>query len=143
MDDLTEDLIGLVDSGTIKYTEIARKLGVPLSTVHFRVKKLEKEGVIRHYMAEIDWKKAGFPITAYIFVNIDVDLLKKIEKTQDDLLRELLSIFYVRDGALITGDADIILKVISRSSEHLKEMLLDTIDSKAGVVRTKTMLVLG
>ena len=92
---------------------------------------------------EIDWKKAGFPIAAYIFVNIDVDLLKKIDKSQDDLLKEFMSIFYVRDGALITGDADILLKIIAKSSEHLKDILLNAIDSREGVVRTKTMLVLG
>jgi hypothetical protein len=36
-----------------------------------------------------------------------------------------------------------LIKIIARSSEHLKELLLSYIDSKAGVVRTKTMLVLG
>lgn len=143
MDEFNEDLIALADSGTIKYTNIARKLKVPLSTVHFRIKKLEREGIIMNYRAEIDWKKAGFPITAYVFVNIDVDLLKKIGKSQDELLKEFLSLFCVRDGALITGDADIVLKIMARSSDHLKEVLLNGIDSKEGVVRTKTMLVLG
>ncbi len=143
MDEFSEDLITLVDSGTTKYTDIARKLKLPLSTVHFRIKKLEKEGVIRHYRAEIDWKKAGFPLTAFVFVNIDVDLLKKIEKSQDALLKEFRNLLYVRDGELITGDADILLKIIAKSSEHLKEILLNEIDAKEGVVRTKTMLVLG
>lgn len=143
MDEFAEDLISMVDEGTTKYTDIARKMKVPLSTVHFRIKKLEKEKVIRSYKADIDWKKAGFPITAFIFVNIDVDLLKRIHKSQDDLLREFRSMLYVRDGELITGDADILLKIIAKSSEHLKEILLNEIDSKEGVVRTKTMLVLG
>ncbi len=143
MEELSDELIQLVDEGTIKYTDLARKLGVPLSTVHFRMKKLEREGVIRHYKGEIDWRKAGFLITAYVFVNIDVDLLKKIHKSQDELLKEFGSILYVRDGNLITGDADMLLKIIARNPEHLKEILLKHIDSKQGVVRTKTMLVLG
>ncbi len=143
MDEASEDLLGLVDSGTVKYTEISRKLNLPLSTVHFRMKKLENDGTIMHYRGEIDWKKAGFPIAAYVFITIDVDLLKKIKKSQDQLLRELMDIIYVREGALITGDADMLIKIIARSSEHLKELLLSYIDSKAGVVRTKTMLVLG
>lgn len=142
MDRLTEEVISLIDSGTIKYTDIAKKLNEPLSTIHFRVKKLEKEGIVKHYRGEIDWKKAGFPVTVYIFVTIDVDLLKKINKTQDKLLKELLSIIYVRDGALITGDADMLLKVIARDPEHIKELLLNHIDAKQGVVRTRTMLVL-
>lgn len=142
MDELTEEIIVKLDSGTVKYTDIAKKLNAPLSTIHFRMKKLEKEGVIRNYKGEIDWKKAGYPITAFIFVNIDVDLLKKIHKTQDDLLRELLGLMYIREGSLITGEADILLKVIAKSSEHLKEILLGFIDSKHGIVKTKTSLVL-
>ncbi|MDE1852039.1 MAG: Lrp/AsnC family transcriptional regulator [Candidatus Micrarchaeota archaeon] len=142
MDELTEEIIVKLDSGTVKYTDIAKKLNEPLSTIHFRMKKLEKEGVIRNYKGDIDWKKAGYPITAYIFVNIDVDLLKKIHKTQDDLLNELLGLMYIREGSLITGEADILLKVIAKSSEHLKEILLGFIDSKHGVVKTKTSLVL-
>ncbi|MDE1823494.1 MAG: Lrp/AsnC family transcriptional regulator, partial [Candidatus Micrarchaeota archaeon] len=128
--------------GTTRYSDLAKKTGSPLSTVHVRMKKLEKERVIEHYKGEIDWKKAGYPITAYIFVNIDVDLLKKIHKTQDDLLDELLEHMYIREGSLITGEADILLKVIAKSSEHLKEILLGFIDSKHGVVKTKTSLVL-
>lgn len=143
MEEDLEDLLSLVDSGTIKYTDLARKLKLPLSTVHFRMKKLEKEGLIRYYKGEIDWKKVGFPIAAYIFITIDVDLLKKIDKSQDDLLKELLGIIYVREGSLITGDADMMVKIIARSSEHLKDLLLNHIDSKEGVVRTRTMLVLG
>lgn len=143
MDQLDDELLQLADGGTIRYSDLARKTGEPLSTVHMRMKKLEREGFIRHYRGDIDWKRAGFPITAYIFITIDVDLLKKIRKSQDDLLRELLGVVYVRDGSLITGDADILVKIIARSSDHLKELLMDHIDSKAGVVRTRTMLVLG
>ena len=143
MDQLDDELLQLADGGTIRYSDLARKTGEPLSTVHMRMKKLEREGFIRHYRGDIDWKRAGFPITAYVFITIDVDLLKKIRKSQDNLLRELLGVVYVRDGSLITGDADILVKVMARSSDHLKELLMDHIDSKAGVVRTRTMLVLG
>ncbi len=142
MDQLDDELLQLADAGTVRYSDLAKKTGEPLSTVHMRMKKLEREGLIRHYKGEIDWKKAGFPITAYIFITIDVDLLKKIRKSQDELLEELLGVVYVRDGSLITGDADILIKVIARSSEHLKELLLGHIDSKAGVVRTRTALAL-
>jgi DNA-binding Lrp family transcriptional regulator len=142
MDEIDEELIQAVDSGTIKYTALAKKTNAPLSTVHFRMKRLEKDGVIRHYKGEIDWKKAGFPLTAFIFVNTDVNLLKKLGKSQERLLKELLSTAYVREGYVITGDEDILLRVIAKDSTHLKETLLNHIDAKEGVVKTKTVIVL-
>jgi len=142
MDDFDEELLHFVDSGTVKYTSLAKKLNAPLSTVHFRMKRLEKEGVIKYFKGEIDWGKAGFQLTAFIFVNIDVNLLKSIGKTQEKLLKELLNVPYVSEGYLITGDEDILLKVMAKDSSHLKETLLNHIDAKEGVVKTKTVIVL-
>ncbi|MGC8587375.1 MAG: Lrp/AsnC family transcriptional regulator [Candidatus Micrarchaeia archaeon] len=142
MEEIDEELLAMADSGIIKYTAIAKKLNMSLSTVHFRMKKLEKEGVIKGYKADIDWAKAGFPFTAFVFVNIDVDLLKKLGKTQEQLLKELLGNAFVREGYVITGDEDIMLRVIARDSAHFKEILLKHIDSKEGIVKTKTIIAL-
>ncbi len=143
MDSFDEGLIDLVDSGTIRYSALAKRANAPLSTVHMRMKKLEKSGVIRHYKGDIDWKKAGFQMEAFILINIDVNLLQNLKKSQEKLLKELLSLEYVKEGYLITGEADILVRVIAKDSAHLKEILLNHIDSIYGVVRTKTLVVLG
>ncbi len=143
MDEFDEELITNIDSGMIKYTTLAKKLNSPMSTVHFRIKKLEKEKIIKHYKGEIDWKKAGFSLTAFVLISVDINLLKNMNRTQDMLLEELLQIIYVREGYITTSDADIVIKVIAKDTEHFKEILLDYIHSKAGIVNTKTMVVLG
>lgn len=142
MDSIDEDIISAIYSGTIRYSSLAKELGLPVSTVHFRVKRLEREKIVKYYRGEIDWKKAGLSLTAFISINVDVDLLKSLKKSQKQLLDELLGITYVKEGHIITGDADIILKVIARDSEHLGKILLNSIDAKQGVVRTKTIIVL-
>ncbi len=143
MDEFDEELIANVDSGTIKYTSLAKKMNAPLSTVHFRIKRLEREKVIKNYKGEIDWKKAGFSLMAFVMVSVDINLLKSLNRTQDTLLKELLDIMYVREGFVTTSDADMILKVIAKDTTHFKEILLDYIHSKAGIINTKTMIVLG
>jgi len=142
MDQIDEDIIQVVDSGTIRYSSMSKKLNIPLSTVHFRIKRLEREHIIRYYKGEIDWKKAGLPLTALIFINIDVDMLKRIRKSQEKLLKELLDIGCVKEGYLITGDEDIMIRVIAKDTEHLKSILLNQIDSKEGIVKTKTIITL-
>ena len=142
MDRFDEELVGLVDSGVIRYSAMAKRMNAPLSTVHIRMKKLEKSGVIRNYKGDIDWKKAGLPLSALILINIDVNLLRQLKKTQDKMLKQLLSLQYVKEGYVITGDADLLVKVLARDSEHLKDILLNHIDAIEGVVSTKTMVVL-
>ena len=142
MDSLDEEIIANVDSGIIKYTAISKKMNVPLSTVHFRMKKLEKEKIIKYYKGEIDWKSAGFSITAFIMIGVDKVILKKRNRTQEIILKELKEIMYVREGYIITGDGDIMVKIIARDTGHLKDIILNYIDSKEGIVRTTTMIVL-
>ncbi len=143
MDEFDEELITNIDSGIVKYTSLAKKLNSPVSSVHFRIKKLEKEKIIKYYKGEIDWKKAGFSLSAFVLINVDINLLKSLNRTQDTLLKELLSVIYVREGFITTSDADIIIRVIAKDTTHFKEILLDYIHSKAGIVNTKTMVVLG
>lgn len=143
MDSIDEALIEWIDSGVTRYASLSRKVGKPMSTIHMRVKRLEKSGIISRYKGDIDWKKAGYGITAFILINIDVDLLKKLKKSQDKLLKELTGIPFVKEGYIITGDADLIVKVIAEDTAQLKQILLDHIDSREGVVKTKTMIVLG
>lgn len=142
MDNLDDEILQLVDGGTIRYSSISKKLNAPLSTIHIRMKKLEEQGVIRSYKGDIDWKKAGLPLTAFILINIDVTLLQTMKKTQDKLLKELLSLQYVKEGYIITGEADLLVKILAKDSAHLKDVLLNHIDMVKGVVRTKTIVVL-
>lgn len=143
MDEFDEDILTNIDFGLIKYTTLAKKLNVPVSTVHFRIKKLEKDKIIKKYKGDIDWKKAGFSLTAFVLINVDINILREINKSQDALLKELLEIAYVKEGYVITSDADLIIKVIAKDTQHFKEILQDYIHSKTGIVNTKTMVVLG
>ncbi len=143
MDSLDEELITTVDSGIIKYTALSKKMNVPLSTVHFRMKKLEKEKVIKYYKGEIDWKSAGFSIMAFVLVSVDKVILRERKRTQEMILKELQSILYVREGYIITGEGDIMVKIIARDTSHLKDIIFNYIDPKEGIVRTSTMVVLG
>ncbi len=142
MDEIDGSIIEALDSGTVRYSQISKKLGIPLSTVHFRVKRMERDKTIKYYRAEIDWKKAGLGLTAFIFINIDVELLKRLKKSQKRLLEELVRIPYVQEGFIITGDSDILLRIAARDSEHLSRLLMDSIDLKEGVVKTKTVIAL-
>ncbi len=142
MDEIDEEIIASVDAGIIKSTNLAKKINAPLSTVHFRLKKLEKENIIKYYKGEVDWKKAGFGITAFVLVNIDTNLMRSSKYTHEMLLKDMLSVIYIREGYITTSEADMILKVIAKDTAHLRDILFDYVFAKKGVVNTKTMIVL-
>ncbi|MCL4337228.1 MAG: Lrp/AsnC family transcriptional regulator [Candidatus Thermoplasmatota archaeon] len=143
MDETDLKLLELADHGTTKYSLLARKLDMPLSTVHSRMKRMELDRVIRGYRADIDWKRAGLNITAFVLIKADVGKLRETGKTQDSLLEELLETPYIDQGYVITGEADILIRITARDSGHLKDILLRDIDSMDGITGTRTIIVLG
>jgi DNA-binding Lrp family transcriptional regulator len=50
--------------------KLSKMLKLPLSTVHRRIKKMEKEGIIEGYKALINFEKTPWPIGAMIMVNL-------------------------------------------------------------------------
>lgn len=76
---------------------LSKMVGLPISTVHRRVKKLEQEGVILGYKAIIDYEKTTRPIGALLMVNLEevvpgighipkrdiIDTLRKFEEIEE------------------------------------------------------------
>jgi DNA-binding Lrp family transcriptional regulator len=143
MDETDLKLLELADQGITKYSLLARKLDMPLSTVHSRMKRMELDKVIRGYRADVDWKKAGLNLTAFVLIKADVGKLRDTGKTQDTLLEELMDTDYVDQGYVITGEADLLIRITARDSAHLKDILLKDIDSMDGITGTRTIIVLG
>lgn len=143
MDETDFRLLELADRGVTRYSLLAKKLDMPLSTVHSRMKRMELDRVIKGYRADIDWKKAGLNITAFVLIKADVGKLRETGKTQDTLLEELMDTEYVDQGFVITGEADILIRITAKDSSHLKDILLRDIDSMDGITGTRTIIVLG
>ncbi len=49
---------------------LSKMVGIPTSTVHRRVKRLEREGVIVGYKALINYEKTTTPIGAFLLINL-------------------------------------------------------------------------
>ena len=143
MDETDLRLLELADHGITRYSQLAKKLDMPLSTVHSRMKRMELDKVIRGYRADVDWKKAGLNLTAFVLIKADVGKLRETGKTQDTLLDELLETDFVDQGFVITGEADLLIRITARDSSHLKDILLKDIDSMEGITGTRTIIVLG
>jgi Lrp/AsnC family transcriptional regulator, regulator for asnA, asnC and gidA len=114
--------------------QLAEKLLIPQSTVHNRIHKLRALGIIKKYVAEVNYKKLGKPIAAYILLSMDFDL-------HDKILEKLNKIPLVSEINVVTGSTDVIVKVWVKDAEELGELVINEMSS-IGIRHTETLLVL-
>ena len=116
------------------YAEVGAKVGLAASSVHDRVRKLEAAGVIVAYRAVVDPTAIGLMVTALIAVT-------PLDPSQPDDLPERLADFpEVEDCLSVAGEANYVLKVRTRSTTDLEE-LIRRLREKAGV-NTRTTIAL-
>ena len=117
---------------------ISKELKIPLSTVYYKVKKLKEKGILKRVF-KIDWKKLGFEIEAYILITTEGATLKR----QREILKSIEGMLGFRylDGRTVTGEADIIIHVVSKNMKELRE-ILEKIKKIEKVKKTETLLVI-
>lgn len=128
-------LNALIDNSRTNSSEIAERIGVSVTTVIERIKKLEASGIIRKYTAIIDQSLLGRDVTALIMVSLEHP------KYNDGFVEAMLKNESIIECHYVAGDFDYLVKVITENSNRLERVLND-IKSVAGVQKTKTMFVL-
>jgi len=129
-----EIVSALREDARATYADIAARVGLSASSVHERVRKLEAAGVITAYRAVVDPEALGLFVTALIAVT-------PLDPQQpDDLPERLADLPEVEDCLSVAGEANYILKVRTRSTNHLEE-LIRRMREKAGV-STRTTIAL-
>lgn len=124
----------LQEDARATYAEVGTRVGLSASAVHERVRKLEQAGVIRGYRAVIDPDAVGLGITALIAVT-------PFDPGQADDLPDRVADFpEVEDCLSVAGEASYVLKVRTRSTGDLED-LIRRLREKAGVA-TRTTIAL-
>ena len=114
--------------------DLALQIDLSTSALHQRVKRLEQRGVITGYRAEINYREAGLPLTAFISLT-PID-----PAAPDDVAEKLLAVQEIEGCWSVAGSEAYILKV--RVAEPIDlEALLARIRALANV-STQTTIVL-
>lgn len=143
MDEKDEKLLDLLrENSRLTTKQISKRTLIPITTVHNRIKKLGKEGIIKKYTVELDNKKVGKNIAAYIHIVVDYKLLKQIKMSQHELAKKLKENEFVEEAAMVTGGTDIIIKVRVRDIEELDNFVTIKLRNIEGIEKTQTMIVL-
>ncbi len=122
--------------------EISGKTGMPVTTVHNRIKRLEAAGVITGYAARIDRKKLGKNVVAYIMVTVSYHPSPGKTISQVELAKRLNSLEEVEEASIVTGETDIVLKIRVDDIDALNNFIIDRLRKIEGIRRTRTLIAL-
>jgi DNA-binding Lrp family transcriptional regulator len=96
--------------------EVSRRLGVARGTVQARLDKLQRRGVITGFGPEIEPLRMGYPVLAFVSLEI---VQGRLEEAVGGLRRvpEVLEVHGV------TGDRDLLCRVVARDNGHLQDVI--------------------
>jgi Lrp/AsnC family leucine-responsive transcriptional regulator len=124
----------LAADGRCSFTDLAERVGLSVSAVHQRVRRLEQRGVIRGYAARLDADAVGLPLTALI------SLTPTDPAAPDDYPRRLEHIREIESCYSVAGDYSYVILVRVGSPVMLEDLLRRVRESAN--VATKTTVVL-
>lgn len=124
----------LASDGRRSFTELAERVGLSVSAVHQRVRRLEQRGVIQGYTARLDGEQIGLPLTAFI------SLTPNDPGAPDDYPQRLEHITEIEACYSVAGDESYILVVRVASPLALEELLRRI--RECARVSTRTTVVL-
>jgi len=140
LDDLDlEILTELGKNSKAPLKNISKKLGVPASTIHTRIKRLEKNKVIRTYVPKIDYKKIGVEILAFVMISFDKS---QTNLDQEEVAQKIAKVPNVQEVNIIAGQFDILLKIRAKSIDDLGKLVVKRLKNINGVGHTITYIVL-
>ncbi len=139
IDEIDKKILDILkENSKEKIINISKKLGLPMSTIYNRIKRMEEEKIIEKYTLLINYKKLGFYIKSLIFIKYDPNS----NISQKELLQNLLKSNNIEKGYIITGEWDILIIARFRNIDEMSSFILDRLRNFKGIKETYTMVIL-
>ena len=135
IDDVDRKMIKIFhEDGRKSYRSIAKQLDISIGTVHNRIEKLLKSGIIKRFTPVIDHEKLGYSLTTIIGVKVKGGVLKNWE----DRTAYHKNVLCMYD---VTGEFDAILISRFKDTKEL-DVFIKQLLKEPDVQRTYTQTVL-
>jgi len=135
MDELDARLLDLFAAEPrVGVLEASRRLGVARGTVQARLDRLAASGVVTGWGPEVDPGALGFPVTAFLTLEIR-------QEGHDVVGAHLATIPEVLEAHTITGAGDLWVRMVARSNTDLQRVI-DLVLADPAIVRSSTVIAL-
>jgi DNA-binding Lrp family transcriptional regulator len=135
MDDTDRQIVeALRADGRMSMRALAEQIHVSRASAYARVARLERDGVITGYGAQIDPVRYGYALSAYVYVDI-------AQRSWKSVRGQLLTMPAVDHVALLSGEHDILVRVRARDAVSLRDVVLSRLQEIPEVRSTQTVLI--
>jgi DNA-binding Lrp family transcriptional regulator len=127
----------LQNDARLSVKEIAAEVGLAASSTHERIQRLRDSGVIRGSHVDVNPKALGVGLEALFMIGLEKHKRGTVDKLMDDIVK----VPEVRSAFLVTGRHDLVVHVVVRDTQHLKDLALDKFTNRPGVTRIETSII--
>lgn len=129
-------LEALQRDGHLSHAEIGRMVGLAVSSVNERIRKLVQRGVITGWQVRLAPETLGLDLLAFVYVLVDRP------ENSPSFLDLVSQIPEIQECHHIAAEWNFLLKVRVRNTAAFEALLTNRLKAAAGVVRTHTVITL-
>ncbi|WP_339614673.1 Lrp/AsnC family transcriptional regulator [uncultured Winogradskyella sp.] len=121
LDKIDLQILSILQTDSNRTTKsIAQELGMTTSPIFERIKKLEKEGFIKKYVAVLDNKKIGLKLKVFIGITLQGHTRSFLEK----FVKEINNFPEVVECHRVSGNYDYLLKLVVEDIEAYETFII-------------------
>ncbi|WDZ95696.1 Lrp/AsnC family transcriptional regulator [Herbaspirillum sp. WKF16] len=122
--------------GRASNVELSDRVSLSPPQCYRRVQRLEQEGVIRGYTAQVEAAALGLGVTAFVSLSLAREQFKQVRSVEKAIRQfpEILECY------TISGDFDYLLKVVATDLKSLSAFLTDRLMQVPGVAGVRSMV---
>ncbi len=128
----------LTKNARTPFLEIARACNVSGAAIHQRIQRLIEANVITGSQFNISPQGVGYNTCAYIGLTVQLSS----STTHEEVFDRIRKIQEIVECHHVTGQYSLLIKIYSRDNEHLKQIIVQNIQSIPEVSSTETFLSL-
>lgn len=125
-------------NGRMSVADLARKIHLSSPAVHQRIKRLERAGVIKQYVALLDRERAGYDLLCFIRLSLH----PQTKDMLDAVTHALAAMPMVQESYHVAGSHQLLLKVVIGDHKELDGFIQTQLMTLPGIERIETSLVL-
>ncbi|MCK5201859.1 MAG: Lrp/AsnC family transcriptional regulator [Spirochaetales bacterium] len=139
LDKINRKILGLLQqNSSITNSDLSKVVGLAPATTLERVKKLEASGIIKGYVALVDQKKIGKPITAFV----EISMVNHSAAAIKEFSKKIIELPEVLECHHLAGDKDFLLKVVTEDIETYRNFAMDKLAAIPGIGNVCTLFTL-
>jgi Lrp/AsnC family transcriptional regulator for asnA, asnC and gidA len=127
MDEIDRKILDIMrEDAKMPYYQIANKVGIGTTTVHSRIQKLLKKGIIERFSAIINYESVGYDAFVVLGLSVEPDKIR-------DVAQKIAAYDEVQMVGVTAGDHDIVVELLGKDTKTIGRFINEKIKTIDGI----------